>query len=70
MSIKSTNGIMVVYRMSSKAGELQSGYLVAYPNPTTGEIKFTFDVKEYGNVKLYITDMSGQLKHLIVGMLK
>jgi Secretion system C-terminal sorting domain/Cohesin domain len=66
MSIKSTNGIMVVYKMSSGNGVSQSGYLVAYPNPTTGEVKFTFDVKEFGNVKLYITDMSGQIKHLIV----
>ena len=66
MSIKSTNGIMVVCRMSSSSGTLQSGYLVSYPNPTTGEIKFTFDVKEYGNVKLYITDMNGEVKHLIV----
>jgi hypothetical protein len=60
LSISSTNGIMVVYKLKSGIGSTER-YVVVYPNPTTGEINFKFDVEVDGMVDLYITDMSGKV---------
>lgn len=65
MSISSTNGITVVYRLA-KGLSVTEKYLVVYPNPTTGEIELKFNLNEEGNVKLYIVDMKGTVKHMIV----
>jgi hypothetical protein len=60
LSISSTNGIMVVYRLKSGIGTVEK-YVVVYPNPTTGDISFKFDVEIEGVVELYINDMSGKI---------
>jgi hypothetical protein len=51
---------MVVYKLKSGIGSTER-YVVVYPNPTTGEINFKFDVEVDGMVDLYITDMSGKV---------
>ena len=33
--------------------------MVVYPNPTTGEVSFKFDVDLTGQVELFITDING-----------
>ena len=65
LSIGSTNGIMVVYRARIGGIDIQK-YLVVYPNPTTGDISLKFEVREESDVKLFISDMEGRVKHLIV----
>jgi hypothetical protein len=60
MNIDATNGIMVVYRLKGTNG-LQEQYLVVYPNPTSGEINFNFEVRQKGLVKLFITDINGKV---------
>ena len=65
MNIRSTNGIMVVYRMKS-GNTIQEKYLIVYPNPTTGEINLNFEVNQPGLVKLFISDMMGKVQHVIL----
>lgn len=58
LSISATNGIMVVYRL--KQGLIsKERFMVVYPNPTTGEVSFKFDVDLTGQVELFITDING-----------
>jgi hypothetical protein len=65
MNIGATNGIMVVYRLKSTLNQMQQ-YFIVYPNPTTGDINIDFEVKEIGEVKLYVTDLSGKIVKMIV----
>lgn len=65
MSIDATNGIMLLYALRS-SNTLQQEKLLVYPNPTTGEINFNFQVKENGNVKIFLTDMSGNIVKTII----
>lgn len=65
LSITATNGIMVVYKL--KQGLVsKERYMMVYPNPTTGEVTFKFDVDMTGYVDLYISDISGNVVKKIV----
>jgi len=64
LNIGATNGILIVYQQ--KGTNQSPQYLVVYPNPTTGEINIKFEVRESGLVKLYVTDLSGNIVKMIV----
>lgn len=59
LSIISTNGIMVVYRLKSGLKSFER-YLMVYPNPSSGDVNFSFDVDEEGEVTLFVSDVSGR----------
>lgn len=65
LSIRSTNGIMLVYRLKSGLKSYER-YMMAYPNPTTGQVTFSFDVDEEGEVTLFVSDMMGRLVKTIL----
>lgn len=66
MSIRSTNGIMLVYKLMRGTSPLNEKFIVVYPNPTTGEINVKFEVAEAGNVELYISDALGNVKKVLI----
>lgn len=66
LSITPTNGILVVYKMSSTNTITETEKMIVYPNPTSGEISIDFTVKNSGRVKLYMMDLNGNLLQVIL----
>lgn len=64
MRISPTNGILVVAKMASLPNSLDK--MVIFPNPTSGEFAVNFTVKQSGQVKLYVMDMSGRVTNVIL----
>jgi hypothetical protein len=65
LSITPTNGILVVYKMSS-GGLTTTEKMIVWPNPTSGDLNIDFTVENSGRVKLYMMDLNGNLLHVIL----
>ena len=66
MNITPTSGILIVAKMAAPYNGTEEEHMVVYPNPTTGEFNVSFNVKESGQVKLYIVNSQGQIQHVIL----
>ena len=66
MNITPTSGILIVAKMAAPYNGTEEEHIVVYPNTTTGEFNVSFNVKESGQVKLYIVNSQGQIQHVIL----
>jgi hypothetical protein len=64
MSISPTSGILIVAKMASLPNGVAD--MMVFPNPTSGDFYVNFTVKQPGQVKLYVMNLSGQLDHVIL----
>lgn len=64
MSISPTSGILIVAKMASLPNNVAD--MMVFPNPTSGDFYVNFTVKQPGQVKLYVMNLSGQLDHVIL----
>lgn len=65
MTINPTNGILVVCKMAF-GGTIDETSMIVYPNPTSGDVNISFEVKEKGKVTLFVADIDGSVKQIIL----
>jgi hypothetical protein len=60
MNITPTDGILQVYKMSVNPVDVaEISKMLAYPNPTSGQVNLIFEIKEEGPVFLGVYDNNG-----------